>query len=70
MIRNDTFNMLTAVLELRTRKAIVRELIRRGVIERPVAPRKIDSLGPAADHRSPGTVGPARAGQVRPACGW
>jgi hypothetical protein len=44
MIRNDTCNMLTAVDELRARKAIVCELIRRGVLKRPAAPRKVDSL--------------------------
>jgi hypothetical protein len=44
MIRNDSFNQLTAVVELRARKAIIRELIRRGVLERPAAPLRIDSL--------------------------
>jgi hypothetical protein len=38
-IRHDKFNQVAAA-----RTAIVRELIRRVAIERPVAPRKIDSM--------------------------
>jgi hypothetical protein len=40
MIRNDTCNMVTADRERTARAAIVRELIRRGVIAKPVAPRR------------------------------
>jgi hypothetical protein len=52
MIRNDTCNMVTADRERTARAAIVRELIRRGVIVKPVAP------GRAADIAHTDTVLP------------
>jgi hypothetical protein len=44
MIRNSTFNQITAYKEHPARVAIVRELIRRGVAPKPVAPRRVADL--------------------------